>query len=465
VVDMLDPKILKDRLFNSVFIESETHEEATELYRQSKLKLALSRSTISSVVMGLCHQVFTRDPQFETYAVQLAGDGIPLLTINPDFQKMIGPEQGLFALMHEAMHLMLRHLYTDPSLRENPNWITATEACINWRITRHYGVPLIKDPATGEVLIVDPDKVYDQYRDGCKKAGIQHVSKEEFYSTDLTCLRELDRLPKPPKPKSVVICIHGKPSDGDGDGDGQGSGGAPMDDEEVQKFMDRVLAGTIQAAKAGNESARDEVLRWMDSSPEAAKAWGSLGAGALRGQTLTTKAPSQWEKWTADIVGSKVEDANRWKYNKKLSAIDPRVSARGKQPRRHGSVFVDASGSMHQDVLDRVAAIIGDIDEIDVDWHSFDGAVWPFKTGEAFQGGGGTSFQVIDDHVREGGDSFEDDCEADPDFVLVITDGYAPHIIPRDAESWIWLIVPGGDAWPSEAGMSCRHIELDELEA
>ena len=225
--------------------------------------------------------------------------------------------------------------------------------------------------------------------------------------------------------------------------------------------MDKVLSGAIQSAKNGRQGAKEEILNWMDSSPEASQTWGDLGAGTLRGETTKSRKTDLWEKWTSDAIGSKLRDGNRWKYNRKIH-WDPRVSANGKQPHKHGAVFIDASGSMHQEVLDRVSGMIGDLDNITVEWHSFDGSVWPFATGEGFKGGGGTSFHVIEDHIVNqtlADGSTEYCCDDDLDFVLVLTDGYAPELLPSDPDKWIWLIVPGGTTWPLDAGMSCREID------
>lgn len=455
----VDPYLMKRRLAEAVPIESDLLEEVEATLKQSLTKLACSPAQVASIVIAWCHKVFTRVEQYDTFAVQLAGDGLPLLTVNPDFIKRIGPDQAVVALVHEAEHLKLRHLYTDPDLWEDPLFVLACEVMINYRIVNLYRMPLIRDLVTGEVIIVDPEKVFESYRAALKRIGATPASRDVFFTSDIECLRELRRMPKPPKAKGVGTCVHA--SEGE---DPEGSGGAaPLDPEEVKRFMDKVISEAITAAKAGNRAAFDELNAWMDSSPEARKVWGDLGAGSLRGETMQVKAPSQWQRWTADAIGTRLEDAHRWRYNKKLSAIDPRVSPRGQQPRRHGSVFIDASGSMHQSLLDEIAQIVGEVDELDIDWHTFDGDVWPFRTGEAFRGGGGTSFQVIDDHVSEGGDGGDDECEAEPDFVLVITDGYAPKIQPRDADSWIWLIVPGGDAWPAEAGMSCWQLDEGEL--
>jgi len=456
----MDPKLEKERLFTAIPIEPEVVEEATQLMIQARRKVGLGPSVITSIVVGLCHMAWTRT--IDTFAVKLAGDGQPMLMVNPDFLIKIGPDQSVIALTHEAYHLLMVHLYADPSLMANENWITSTEACINERITKHLGIPLIQ--VDGKVSIVDPTKVYDRWRSAMKDAGLPTVSREEFYATDLGCLSYLEQCPKQikrgPHGSNDGGCVH-SPSDQSGDGS---DGKAPLDPTEVQKFMDKVLAGAVQAAKNGRQGAKDEILKAMDASPEASQTWGDLGAGVLRGETTRSRKTDMWEKWTAESMASRMAEGARWRYNRKLP-WDPRVSANGREPKKHGAVFVDASGSMQQEVLDRVAAMIGELDNIEVEWHSFDGEVWPFTVGEGFKGGGGTSFQIIDDHLQQGGhsDDGESCCEDDQDFVLVITDGYAPEILPTDSDRWIWLITPGGSTWPLDAGMPCREVDMESL--
>lgn len=450
----MDPRLEKERLLTAVPIEPEVIEQASLVLKEGRRKLGLGPSVITSLVVGLCHFSWTRT--IDTLAVKLAGDGNPMLMANPDFVLKVGADQLVFGLSHEAYHLLLVHLYTDPELMKNQNWITATEACINHRITRHLKLPLIE--VDGKVAIVDPDKVYESYRNQAKKVNMTPVAKDQFFETDLGAFAHLESLPKQIQPKGNGGCVHASDASG-GDGDPN----APMDPNEVGKFMEKILSGAIQAAKNGRVGAKEEILAWMDASPEASQMWGDLGAGVLRGETTKSRKTDLWERWTAEAMASRMAEGNRWRYNKKLP-WDPRVAANGREPKKHGAVFVDASGSMHQAILDRVASLIGELDNIEIEWHSFDGEVWPFTIGEGFRGGGGTSFQIIDNHLAEGGlkqGATDPCCEDDQDFVLVITDGYAPHIAPRDPDRWIWLITPGGDSWPQDSGMSCREIDLE----
>jgi len=447
----MDPKLEKKRLLEEIPIEPEILEQAQEILIKARRKVGLGPSVITSIVVGLCHFAWTRT--IPTFAVKLTGDGNPMLMVNPDFAIKIGPDQAVFALTHEAYHLLLVHLYVDPALMQNQNWVTATEACINHRITKHLGLPLIS--VDGKCAIVDPESVYSRWRKAMQTANLPVVSKEQFFETDLGCFSYLEQCPKeiPPYGRGQQPgegqggCVHAD----HGHGDGQGNP-APLDPTEVGKFMEKVLGQSVQAAKNGRKGAKEEILNWVDASPEASKMWGDVGAGSLRGETTTSRKTDLWEKWTADAMASRMAEGARWRYNKKLP-FDPRVSANGREPKKYGSVYIDASGSMSQAFLDKVVALIGELDNIEVSWNSFDGEVWPFVPGEPLRGGGGTSFQIIDDHVAT--------LEEDQDFVLVITDGYAPHIVPADPDKWIWLITPGGDTWAQDAGMLCREVDLD----
>jgi hypothetical protein len=463
----MDPRQEKEQLLKAVPIEEDVLAKAIDCAKDTRRKVALGPSALASIMLGIMHTVFTRDPMFTTFAVKMAGDGNPLLVQNPDFMLDIGADQSVVAYIHEAYHLMLLHLYVDPSLNANQNWILACEATINWRIKKHLGLPLIQKD--GKCIIVDPDDIYDKWRQAAKKANdeghsIPIISKDEFYTTDMTTFGYLEMLPKPIKPpRGQGGCTHIDPN-GQGQGQGQGGDGndrPQLSQQEVKRFMEKVIQGAIQSAKNGRQGAKEEVLRWMDSSPEASQMWGDVGAGVLRGETTRSRKTDLWEKWTQDAIATKLEEGNKWRYNKKL-AWDPRVTPKGRVPKKHGAVFVDTSGSMQQDVLDKVAALIGDMDDMTVDWHAFDGDIWPFGVGEGFRGGGGTSFAIIDEHVSDPDHRTGDHecCQEEPDFVLVITDGYAPEITPVDSDRWIWLITPGGSAWPQDRGMSCREIDL-----
>lgn len=429
-----------------------------------KLSL-LTNAVLPSILMSIMRRVFTT--KISTFAVSLAGDGIPMLLVNPRFAIDLGETGANMVAVHEAYHLVMAHLVVDPHLRGNPYWELATEATINWRVLRIFNtksLPTVPDPKddnpdpaqrkrveTG----ANPHKVFADYKKALKDAGLQPLEKiEEFFRTDLGCLAELSRMPKPPKQRQN-FCEHDQSGAAGG---GQGDGPISMDQDEIDRLVGRALDTALHEATVnGSKMAREELTSLMDGSADnerASKIWGDLGAGVLRGETTTTRKTDLWERWTADAVASRLAEGSRLRYARKIP-WDPRVTPHGKEPMRQGVVAIDASGSMHQAVLDKVAALIGETENLEVTWVSFDGAVWPFQAGEPFQGGGGTNCQLVDTWIEE-------EYEEDPDFVLVITDGYFSHFTPRDPDAWIWLITEGGDSWPEtwNPPMSCRALDI-----
>lgn len=428
-------------------------EEAADLFAQAKRGLAIRSSLLVSLITSMTRAVYTS--ACDTLAVTLAGDGIPMLMIHPPFAKKLGKAGMIFVLAHEAYHLILMHLHENyAELRKNPLWIMATEAIVNRWVMKHLKVtdlPVVDGEPSG----VDPRKVYESYKAAMKKLNESFLSQDEFFKTDLICLAELERMPKPPRQK--VTCLHGQPGQGgDGEDGSQPSPGTPhLDAEEVGKLVEQALTAAIHDAKTnGNKDAAAELLELMDANPQAEKLWGDLGVGSLRGETTRTRKTDMWERHLWNAMASRLEEGMRMQCNRKTAAFDLRVTPTGREPQRSGVIAIDASGSMPQMLLDKLASMVQDHDNLEVDWISFDASVWPFSPGQQMMGGGGTSFQVIDDYVTSK--------DEDPDFVLVVTDGYAPHITPTDPDLWIWLITPDGDDWPGRHPyfMECRKIEV-----
>lgn len=435
-------------------------------------KLPLASSVITSVLLSVVRRVYTT--AIPTMAVTLAADGFPILLVNPDFAVQLEEDGVMFVLVHEAYHLILLHLLADPHLREHPNWEIATEACINYRAMRLLGrgLPTITTTTrTGKPKVeetgVNPRKVFDDYRKALKAAGEEPLDRiEDFYRTDLGCFAELERMPRPPRQK-VTVCLHGGAADADGSEQGETGAAAGtavhLDPVEVGKLAGKVLDIALHEAVAnGNKTAKEELLQLMeatDDSEKASKIWGDLGAGKLRGETTATRKTDAWERWTQDAIATRLRDGMRLRYNKKIP-WDPRVTPRGREPMKYGVIGIDSSGSMPQTLLDKLAALVGTSENLEVTWVCWDGDVWPFKPGEALRGGGGTNCQRFDDWIAEQVDNGT--LEQAPDFVLCVTDGYFTKFTPRDPEAWIWLITPDGDPWPQswQPPMTCRQIDI-----
>ncbi len=57
-----------------------------------------------------------------------------------------------------------------------------------------------------------------------------------------------------------------------------------------------------------------------------------------------------------------------------------------------------------------------------------------------------------------------------PDAIIMVTDGYAAPIAPKESDRWIWLITEGGsDDWireqPTNVRIKSHHISTAEAAA
>lgn len=426
--------------------------DAKAMLSKQLTALSLTDSVMTSVLMSVARRVFTS--AVDTYAVMLPGDGHVILAVNPEFCLKLGEDGGVFVLVHEASHLLWRHLYLDdPHLAGDDRWQMATEACINqfvMSILKRRDLPVVDAKPSG----VDPRKLHAQYRDDLKTQGKDPKSYDDFIRTDLGCYAELCRMTKPPSRRNVPVCVH---HHGDPD-----SGSFPaQNSRDTTHVVKRTLGLVMKDARSMSKAAKRELLELearSEGSPNAERFWGDLGMGAFRGQTTTVRKTRFWEAWVRSQLATRIRPGDRLRYLKKIW-WDPRLAYRGRELYKKGVIAVDTSGSMHQAVIDRLAEMTGTTENLVVEWISFDAAVYPFTPGEPFQGGGGTSFEVVQKYVET--------LDEEPDFVLMVTDGYAPEISPKDPSKWVWLIVSNGNDWPERHSppMDTYRISDDELVA
>jgi hypothetical protein len=426
--------------------------EAVRLKEAALLDFGLTESAVASWLYAKCHH------QIPTTAVDSAaivgsGDGTCLLLFNPEFFAGLGLDGVKFVLFHEARHLVQRHLFAEPELRADPVFALAAEVTINHvalvRLKR-VGLPELAGSPVG----VDPAAVHHGYVADLTDRGLDPLSYNEFVETDLTAYRELKRMKQPPVAEHV--CIH---QDAE----------LQLDPEAVDSVVSSALLNALLASRRGHAGARDELNDLMGRSEggeRAARVWGSLGAGALRGRTSATRRIDWWQRWFVDVIGSKLSEGERLVYPKKRGAVlaalgqDPIMARRGPVREKVVVFAYDTSGSMPADVVAWLTELVGRIDRVRAHWLSFDAVVMPFRPGERVFGGGGTSFQAVADYVEGRSEVRGARFEERADAIVVLTDGFAPHITPAEPDKWIWLITQGGADWPDHhhPQMSCHRV-------
>jgi hypothetical protein len=367
-------------------------------------------------------------------------------------------------LFHEARHLIQRHLFTEPELREDPVFDIAIECTINHvaltRLRRD-GLPVVDGEPTG----IDPREVFQRYHADLTEQGLAPFAYPEFIRTDMGCYTELRRMKHPPTPPP--LCIHELLEELQDE---------LADGETIERIGNEVLANVLLAGKRGVRAAREELLDLIDRTDGAtdrlSKLWGDLGAGMIRGQTQRTRRVDWWQRWLVDVLASKLAEGERLIYPKKRGAVlaalgeDPTLSRRGPERHRVVAIAVDASGSMPATVVDWIASLVGQLDGVEAHWLSFDARVVPFAPGDPLVGGGGTSFQAVADYLEgrapsaKTGEPFDETLDA----VIMVTDGFAPHITPAEPDKWIWLITEHGDDWPDHhmPQMACHRVRTGD---
>ncbi|GAA1960857.1 hypothetical protein [Catenulispora subtropica] len=437
--------------------------EAVRLKEAALVDFGMESSAIAGWIYSKCaHQIPTT--AIETAAVMASGDGSCLLLFNPEFFVKLGLDGVKFVLFHEARHLIQRHLFTEPELREDPVFDIAIESTINHvaltRLRRD-ALPRVDGESTG----IDPRDVFRRYHADLTEQGLKPFDYEDFIRTDMGCYTELSRMKDPPAPPP--LCVHELLQELQDE---------LADPETIERIGNEVLANVLLAGKRGVRAAREELLDLIDRTDGAtdrlSKLWGDLGAGIIRGQTQRTRRVDWWQRWLVDVLASKLAEGERLIYPKKRGAVlaalgeDPTLSRRGREHKRVVAIAVDASGSMPDPVLDWISSLVGQLDGVEAHWLSFDGVVAPFEPGQSLVGGGGTSFQVVADYLEgrtpadRDGEVFDETLDA----VIMVTDGFAPHITPAEPDKWIWLITEHGDDWPEHhtPQMACHKVRTGD---
>lgn len=427
-------------------------------------QLAVTHGALAHRLLQIAYVHVTTD--VPTAAVGIRGDGVVRLFVNPEFFDKLDNSGRAFVLMHEAYHLLWSHLYVDSALKDDQMFTTAEEATINHMVLRH--VHQLHGRANDQTLWsqrkrytvpgggVDPRSIYSSYAYAAKQANDTVVSYAEFIASDIGAYALLKRVN--PKLRNVATCLH-QQGNGDGDG-GDGSAGAKAtvtDPSTLKRVVGQALEDAVARAATGDTKMKEVIMELADATPEASQTWGDVGVGALRGETDHGRAHSMWAQLTTRAIKSLIdENGERYAYNRKIGWWYEPLTPTGRDEQSNIVVAIDTSGSVPQAIVDRLATMVGDIPHAKTTWLAFDAAVWPFAPGEEMKGGGGTSFQVVADYLYKSGE-----IDGEIDAVLMVTDGHAPHIMPPQADRWLWLIVNGGDTWPDAEGMAC--IRVDEV--
>jgi len=215
-----------------------------------------------------------------------------------------------------------------------------------------------------------------------------------------------------------------------------------------QHTWDDAADGTeVRQDDAALEDFRGKVEKLLE---EWMPGWSEDPVGDQRAVGTADSRPVNWAVLLRSrlIAVSRHTIEQRWAPgSRKIAWMYPRLLFPGdreiEMPCTSILIALDSSGSIRPDVLDRLLAIARSLpeDRFEVEAVSFDTQVYPLDLRARrpkLLGGGGTSFQAIEDFARTR--------RRYPDMVVVLTDGYAsrPRVLRPDR--WLWLLTERGTA-------------------
>ena len=410
------------------------------------------------------------------------------VAFNPDFMEQIDDEELEFVLMHEVLHAALAHPFRHQSDYQTQEFDYACDIIVNSNILYSFGMDKRKITLKkyGEAMHLLPNG-----EEGYK------YSVEEAYKMLLAASSKPDKQKgKKGKGKSQGQ-IPGKGQDGDGEADdGEGSGGqgdagsgkgdTPPSLEELiaslKKKNDTIRENleknrTEESSGMGNGNGNgqfddhsfwegDDDMgsqrdAWMNrmveatdiiaSMPNSGKSRGTIPAGVERIINEIKNPTLDWRTILNDFVQEDICDYSFSPPDKRMEDSPfflPDFNEKDESA-QNLLFMIDTSGSMSDGAItDCYSEIYGAIQQFNGKLTGklgfFDAVVVepvPFEDEDEFKiirpkGGGGTSFHIIFDYVKE------KMMDEPPVSIIILTDGYAPY--PDEAAAMdipvLWII-------------------------
>ncbi len=388
----------------------------------------------------LMHMIFALT---DTLTETACTDGVRI-SFNPIFLDNLSDSELDFVLMHEILHVVLRHCLRDAD-RQPERFNIACDIVVNSIILQenkmdHKSVTLKQ---WGESMHLAPDG----------KEGYEYTAEQVY-----------EMLPAmPPKPTPKIGSGSGN-GNGDGDNGGDSSvGGSVLGRARKEKAKAIEQASWDDHAQWGmledDDTLRDVWVKQLDETCEAIKirdpsnTRGLLPAFAKRLLDQLKEPQTDWREILNAFVQMEINDYSFSPPDRRFQDSPfflPDFNELGESDRVSDILFmIDTSGSISDKMMTAAySEVKGAIDQFDGNlkgWLGFfDAAVIepvPFETVDEFlairpAGGGGTDFQIIFEYVHK---HMEDN---PPACIIILTDGYASFPKEQLAKGIpvLWLI-------------------------
>ena len=403
-----------------------------------RLLLARMRLLCNNGFYGLLlmHMGYALSEEFKTAATDANK-----IYFNPDFLSKLSDSELDFVLMHEVLHVALKHCFRRED-RDQEGFNIACDIVVNSTILGSKGGDLSSISLRGYGPLI-------------------HLTPDGKEGRDFTAEQVYAMLPAELKEKKIGTKRgkKGEPKPGDEDRDGggeDGQGKGKPNDEEKDGFSGKNFDDHSKW-KMAQEDKRLKDL-WDKRLVDAAEAIsirdpsndrGSLPAFARRILNELKNPQTDWRTLLNDFVQEEICDYSFSPPDRRFSDSPFLLPDFNEKDFEISDILfmIDTSGSMSDAMITQAySEVKGAIDQFGgklEGWLGFFDAVVvppvPFSNVDELKvirpvGGGGTSFRVIFDYVRK--------MEKKPVSIIILTDGYAPFPKEEKAEGIpvLWLV-------------------------
>ncbi len=427
---------------------------ANDPQRARRLYEAVEASTVGGELTKRVYHL--GKPHFtdgvRTACIAVGADEHVLFLFNRNFFDGLAGTPLVFVLLHEALHLALAH-HQRQGQRIAAVWNISCDLVVNQFLLHQVGF------CTGSsAQWADFIATAITFENLGLAGGLQarDMTAEQVYGLLLTNLPKLHK-----QYGQVRACDEHAWAQEAGENSGQSTSPPSVDRAPAKlgphdRHKDEEQADERRQVELDGfgRQIKDIFRLWMPG-------WSPDGAGELREVLKVAPPVVDWER----ILRQRIEHClhsgyeQRWAPpNRKIAWLYPNVllPAELDLERLRPSVLlaIDASGSVSQDGLSKLLAVARSIppDRAQVSAIIFDTIIHELDLEAeltSVPGGGGTSFQCIEDHARR--------LKKYPSLIAVLTDGLAPAPQVLHSNRWFWLITETGSSERIESvGAHCQ---------
>ena len=360
-----------------------------------------------------------------TASLAVTEKGKPVFDFNREFFDSLGNDELNFVIFHETLHYVFRH-YSRCHDRIPALWNIASDLVVNTFLLQEVGFARVSSNSFKRFLdsaITSTNLPIAPKGTDCTKLTVEEVY--DLLAENLQNART--------KVSNLKAC-----------------------DEHV--WLEYNAGDDPEQGSLFDELAEQAQQVFRDWLPH----WGDTPLGELRAIGEIDKSSSiDWDRILFRRIASCIRLTlnEQWAPpNRKIAWLYPDLLLPAEHQVEENQISVlmaiDASGSISPLVLDRLLGVARSIpaDRVQLTTISFDTMIYPMDIWEnvpAIRGGGGTSFEALEDFARQ--------LTQYPDMVVVLTDGFAPRPAVQYPQRWFWMITEHGDSKQIEGiGCYCR---------